>query len=220
MHLLESLTRLWSKGRIHLMAVVTAACCAIVFAWSMSLSHAQASPNTPVASPAIAETTYIAQAEVPDPQQFRALEQDSSDLSLGRAESLMQQARQATSAQNYGTAAELLQEAFNAYNTRSNYYQEISRSFAGIENRISDALRTRARDAAQQRDEASFELAIVYRADGKADLAVGQLVQVITSQGPTRDLGSRAYNQLFELGFVETAYDAPDFSSGSDDSDS
>ena len=156
------------------------------------------------AAPAAAEQPLVlAQAEVPDPQQFRVLEQNSSDLSLGRAESLMVQARAATDAQDYDTAADLLQEAFNAFNTRSNYYQEISRSFAGINNRISDTLRTQARDAAQLRDEASFELAIVYRAAGKADEAVAQLVQVISSQGPTRDLGTRAYNQLFELGFVQ-----------------
>ncbi|MGK7909395.1 MAG: hypothetical protein AB4040_19470 [Synechococcus sp.] len=144
--------------------------------------------------------------EIPDPQQFRSLEQADSSLSLLRAEELLAQSRSAIAAQNFDQAIGLLEEAFNAFNLRSNYYQELSKSFAGIDNRISDSLRNAARAAAQSRDETSFELAVVYRAAGRPEDAVAQLIQVISSQNPTRDLGQRAYNQLYELGFVETPY--------------
>ena len=125
-----------------------------------------------------------------------------------RAEDLLKQARSATAAQDYDTAVELLKDAFDAFNLRSNYYQALSRSFAGIDNRLSDRLRDSARAAAQSRDETSFELAVVYRAANRPEEAVSQLVQVISSQNPTSELGKRAYNQLYELGFVDTPYES------------
>ncbi|MEL7475915.1 MAG: hypothetical protein AAGJ55_06755, partial [Cyanobacteria bacterium J06555_12] len=99
-------------------------------------------------------------------------------------------------------------EAFNAFNQRSNFYQALSRSFAGIDNRLSDTLREQAREAAQSRDQTSFELGVVYRAANRPEEAVSQMVQVISSQGPTRELGANAYNQLLELGFVDTPFES------------
>ncbi len=146
------------------------------------------------------------QQAIPNPQQFRALEQPSSSLSVFRAEQLAAEANAAIQAQDYERAAELLQQVFDAYNQRSNYHQDLSRAFAGIQNRISEEQRELARVAAQQRDQAAYDLAIVYRAAGRPEEAVGRLIQVINSQGPTRELGTRAYQQLLEIGFVSTPF--------------
>ncbi|MGQ9836860.1 MAG: hypothetical protein ACUVRV_02550 [Cyanobacteriota bacterium] len=143
---------------------------------------------------------------IPSPQQFRALEQPSSTLSVLRAEQLAAEADAALQAQDYDRAAELLQQVFDAYNQRSNYHQDLSRAFAGIQNRISEEQRELARVAAQKRDQAAYDLAIVYRASGRPEEAVGRLIQVINSQGPTRELGSQAYQQLLEIGFVSTPF--------------
>ncbi|MEM9569107.1 MAG: hypothetical protein AAF974_12455 [Cyanobacteria bacterium P01_E01_bin.34] len=198
---------------------------AIAIAWmGMFLIGAQAatSPNSIAPTPAITQTstqisetvaftdsnTIVAQVEVPDPQQFRSLEQEDSSLSILRAEELLQQAQSATQAQDFDTAVSLLEEAFNAFNQRSNFYQALSRSFAGIDNRLSDTLREQAREAAQSRDQTSFELGVVYRAANRPEEAVSQMVQVISSQGPTRELGANAYSQLLELGFVDTPFES------------
>ncbi len=143
---------------------------------------------------------------IPNPQQFRALEQPSSTLSVLRAEQLAAEANAALQAQNYDRAAELLQQVFDAYNQRSNYHQDLSRAFAGIQNRISEEQRELARAAAQERDQAAYDLAVVYRASGRPEEAVSRLVQVINSQGPTRELGTQAYQQLLEIGFVSTPF--------------
>lgn len=143
---------------------------------------------------------------IPNPQQFRALEQPENPLSFQRGEQLSAQAETAIQAQNWDEAARLLSEAFNAYNERSNFHQEIGNVFSGIENRITEEQRNLARDAAQRRDEVAFELAVVYRAAGRSEDAVAQLVTVLSSQGPSRELGLKAYQQLFEIGFVTTPY--------------
>lgn len=141
-----------------------------------------------------------------DQQDLRPLSQDSSLLSLAGGQRLMREASQAVSSQNYDMASRKLQEARQVFNQLSNFYQELASSFAGIDNRIADAQRQQALETAQMRDQATYQLALVHRAQNKPDLAVPLLVQIIRSQQPTRDLGQRAYQQLLELGFVDSPY--------------
>ncbi|MEL6225095.1 MAG: hypothetical protein AAFR31_20895 [Cyanobacteria bacterium J06627_8] len=137
---------------------------------------------------------------------LRPLSQGSSFLSLEGGERLMSEAGDAVSVQDYDLAVQKLQEARQVYNQLSNFYQQLAGSFSGIDNRIADSQRQLALQTAQMRDQATYQLALVHRAQNQPDLAVPLLVQIIQSQQPTRDLGQRAYRQLFELGFVDAPY--------------
>lgn len=140
------------------------------------------------------------------PNNLRPTAQNSSLLSLEGGERLMKEAEQAVAAQNYTLAAKKLQEARQVFNQLSNFYQDLNSSFSGIDNRVSDSQRQRALLTAQKRDEATYQLALVHRAQNQPELAVPLLVQIIKSQNPTRDLGKKAYQQLFELGFVDAPF--------------
>jgi hypothetical protein len=144
-----------------------------------------------------------------DPSVIRPSEQDSGLLSQEGGKRLMDEADKAVSAQNYDSAVKKLQEARQVFNQLSNFYQDLAGSFSGIDNRIADSQRRKALDAAQMRDTATYQLALVHRAQKKPELAVPLLVQIIRSQQPTRDLGQKAYQQLFELGFVDAPYPRP-----------
>jgi thioredoxin-like negative regulator of GroEL len=113
---------------------------------------------------------------------------------------------EAASQQKYDVAISKLNDARQVFNQLSNFYQDLTASFAGIDNQIADSHRQKALEAAQLRDKATFQLAVVYRANNQPELAIPLLVQLIRSQQPTRELGQQAYQQLFELGFVEVAY--------------
>jgi thioredoxin-like negative regulator of GroEL len=78
--------------------------------------------------------------------------------------------------------------------------------FVGVDTLLNRNHREQALEAAQLRDQASYQLALVYRAQNQPDLAVPLLMEILRSQQPTRDLGQRAYQQLFELGFVTQPY--------------
>jgi hypothetical protein len=137
---------------------------------------------------------------------LRPLSQNGSILSVQGGQRLMDDASAAVSAQNYDLAIQRLQEARQVFNQLSNFYQELAASFSGIDNRIAEEQRNQAVETAQMRDQATYQLALVHRAQNKPELAVPLLVQIIRSQNPTRDLGQRAYQQLFELGFVDSPY--------------
>lgn len=149
------------------------------------------------------------QQDLTDPTNLRPLTMDSSILSLQGGQRLMGEASSAVNTQNYPLAAKKLQEARQVFNQLSNFYQQLSSSFSGIDNRIVEAQRKRALDTAEMRDEATYQLALVHRAQNQPELAVPLLIQVIRSQNPTRELGKKAYQQLFELGFVDAPYPKP-----------
>ena len=135
--------------------------------------------------------------------------QAAAELGTVEGTRLMQEAEQAISAQDYATATSKLQAARTSLNEASIRYQDLAAAFSGIDAEITSDLRDRALDAAQMRDQASYQQALVYRAQSTPTLAVPLLIEIIQSQGPTRDLGQRAYQQLFELGFVTRAYRSP-----------
>ncbi len=141
-----------------------------------------------------------------DPNVLHPVAQNSNLLSMSGGQRLITEASSAVSSQNYPLAAKKLQEAREVFNQLSNFYQELGTSFSGIDNRIADGQRQKALAAAQMRDDATYQLALVHRAQNQPELAVPLLVQIIRSENPTRDLGKKAYQQLFELGFVDSPY--------------
>jgi hypothetical protein len=164
-------------------------------------------------SPAQAQTQNLSnpanQAKPIDAENINTLSptgQSNNILSIEGGDRLMKDSAQAVSSQNYDLAAKKLQEARQVYNQLSSFYQDLNSSFAGIDIRASDSHRKNALATAQKRDEATYQLALVHRAQNQPELAVPLLVQIIKSQNPTRELGTKAYQQLFELGFVDVPY--------------
>jgi thioredoxin-like negative regulator of GroEL len=131
-------------------------------------------------------------------------------LSLEGGQRLMAEASEAIASENYDLASQKLQEARQVFNQLSNFYSQLAASFSGIDNRLADSQRTKALDTAQMRDNATYQLALVHRAQNQPELAVPLLVQIISSQQPTRELGQKAYQQLLELGFVDVPYPRAD----------
>jgi hypothetical protein len=162
-------------------------------------------PDVPDEVPALPEEESPEPAAAPDGD-LRPLAQGGSILSIQGGQRLMDEASTAVSAQNYDLAVSKLQEARQVFNQLSNFYQELAASFSGIDNRIAGEQRNQAVETAQMRDQATYQLALVHRAQNKPELAVPLLVQIIRSQNPTRDLGQQAYRQLLELGFVDSPY--------------
>lgn len=140
-------------------------------------------------------------------QPARPVGSTSNVLSIAEGRALMSQAEEAITAQDYNLATEKLQEARQTFNQLSNYYQELAEMFLGIDTQLNQSHRDKALETAQLRDQASYQLALVYRTQNQAALAVPLLMEILRSQQPTRDLGQRAYQQLFELGFVDEPYE-------------
>ena len=176
------------------------------------LSLVSAAALLPLAAIAQPQKTQSQPMTTPTAQPLESTKPNSlenSVFSISGGQRLMSESMTAIGQQNYDQAVTKLQDARQVFNQLSNFYQELTTSFSGIDNRISDSHRRRALQSAQLRDEATYQLAVVYRAKNQPELAVPLLIQLIRSQAPTRDLGNQAYQQLFELGFVDAQFVLP-----------
>jgi hypothetical protein len=194
-----------SSGTVHRLGFTCLV--ALPFTAAMALLQPAQAQNS---APVLPEDPAGLQPDLTDPNNLRPLTQDSSLLSLQGGQRLMAEASSAVDAQNYALATSKFQEARQIFNQLSNFYQQLSTSFSGIDNRIFDAQRQKAIETAELRDEATYRLALAHRAQNQPELAVPLLIQIIRSQNPTRDLGQRAYQQLTEMGFTEAQIDSAD----------
>jgi len=155
-------------------------------------------------------STTLAQSNTnPEPVEENTVtpvNQTETLLSLQGGEKLMKEAEVAINAGNYDLAATKLQQSRRIFNQLSNFYLQLAESFSGIDNRLAEVQRAGALKTAALRDESTYQLALVHRAQNKPELSVPLLIQIIRSQNPTSELGRKSYQQLYEIGFVETPF--------------
>ena len=144
--------------------------------------------------------------QAPTPQPATQSAPELALLSLRGGNGLLAEAASAVSAGNYSIAQSKLKDARKIFNQISNFYQDLSTVFAGLDTPIANSTRDKAVESAQKRDESTYQLALVHRAQNQPELSVPLLVQVLKSQQATRELGKKAYAQLFELGFADVEY--------------
>jgi sorbitol-specific phosphotransferase system component IIA len=156
-----------------------------------------------VQEPSSSETDAAIEVSQEEPS---TVSQQTGLLSMEAGNRLMEEARQSASAEQYEQAVSKLQRSREIFNQLSNFYQQLFTSFAGIDNATAEIHRNRAAETAEMRDLATYELALVHRVQNQPALAVPLLIQIIQSQQPTRELGKKAYEQLWELGFVDSPF--------------
>ncbi|EAZ90902.1 hypothetical protein CY0110_25766 [Crocosphaera chwakensis CCY0110] len=159
-----------------------------------------------VAQEGMPEATEVPSDDPSDPNNLRPLTQGDSLLSLQGGEKLMGEATEAINQENYELAVNKLQQARKVFNQLSNFHLQLANSFSGINTEVYDAQRASALKTGEMRDTATYQLALVHRAQDQPELAVPLLVQIIRSQNPTTDLGKKSYQQLYELGFVDVPF--------------
>ena len=138
--------------------------------------------------------------------ELRPLNQSNTLLSLQGGQKLMEEAKRAIESQEYRSAVVKLKQARQVYQQLSNFYLQLANSFAGIDPIIYERHRNNALKTGNMRDEATYQLALIHRAQQQPELSVPLLIQVIRSQNPTSELGKKSYQQLYELGFVDSPF--------------
>lgn len=133
----------------------------------------------------------------------------NSIFSIEGGKQLMVEADQAVDNQQYALAAEKLQSARQVFNQLSNFYLQLFNSFSGLDNAAAESHRKKALETGIERDNATYQLALVHRAQDQPELSIPLLVQIITSQSPGSGMGRKAYEQLLEIGFVDVPFTPP-----------
>tara|TARA_B100000965_G_scaffold375376_1_gene367392 strand:+ start:724 stop:1248 length:525 start_codon:yes stop_codon:yes gene_type:complete len=137
---------------------------------------------------------------------YRVLLIEDSGLGISTINNYLDQAKVSIKDGNVDDALEKLQNARTISNTLINYYRDLHSSFKGIDALIPRELAKKNRNAIQLLAKANMQLATIHRSKGDHELAVPLLVDVVKILSPENPRGAKAYQQLVELGFVDTPY--------------
>ena len=145
-------------------------------------------------------------AENDPSSKYRVLSNENSSLNISTINSFLEQAKVSINTGNLDNALEKFEKARNYSNLLINYYRDLNSSFKGIDARIPRELTKKNRNVIQLLAKANMQLAIIHRSQGEPELAVPLLVEVVKILTPVNPRGAKAYQQLVELGLVETPY--------------
>ena len=147
-------------------------------------------------------------AENDPSSKYRVLATQNSGLSISTINSFLDQAEISINAGDLNVAVEKLEKTRIFSNLLINYYRDLYESFKGIDALIPRELNKKNRNVIQLLAKANMQLAIIHRTKGEPELAVPLLVEVVKLLSPVNPTGAKAYQQLFELGLVDTPYSA------------
>ena len=143
------------------------------------------------------------QAEPP-----KALEVPEGVFNIEFIESILQQGDAASSSGDLIEARRLFDEARVASKQLLNFYRDLSGAFRGLDARIPREMDTKGREALNLYVDSNVRLAALFRRQSEPEVAVPLLVEVVKTMTPANPKGRQAYQQLLEIGFVQTPYKA------------
>ena len=137
---------------------------------------------------------------------YKVLATENSVLNESTINSFLDQAKVSIETGNLDDALEKLEKARTFSNLLIDYYRDLHSSFTGIDALIPRELTKKNRNVINLLAKANMQLAIIHRSKGEPELAVPLLVEVVKILSPSNPIGSKAYQQLLELGLVDTPY--------------
>ena len=145
-------------------------------------------------------------AENDQSSKYKVLSTENSGFNENSINSLLNQAEVSINNGELDDAVEKLNKARTISNLLISYYRDLHGSFTGIDALIPRELTKKNRNVVQLLAKANMQLAIIYRSKGDPELCVPLLVEVVKILTPANPRGAEAYQQLVELGLVDTTY--------------
>ena len=145
-------------------------------------------------------------AENDPSSKYKVLATENSFLNEITITSFLDKAKVSINTGNLDDAVEKLEKARTFSNLLINYYRDLHGAFKGIDALIPRELTKKNRNVFQLLAKANMQLATIHRSQGNPELAVPLLVEVVKTLTPANSRGAEAYQQLIELGLVETPY--------------
>ena len=145
-------------------------------------------------------------AENDPSSKYKVLATENSVLNESTINSFLDRAKVSIKNGNLDDALEKLEKARISSNLLINYYRDLHGAFKGIDAFIPRELTKKNRNVFQLLAKANMQLATIHRSQGNPELAVPLLVEVVKTLSPVNPTGAEAYQQLVELGLVDTTY--------------
>ncbi len=150
--------------------------------------------------------TNITFAESKNPNNYKVLSSSNKRLSIVNVEAYISDGDILIKKGDFEKAKEKYDKARDLAKQLAGFYRDLNGSFKGIDARIPLEMEKKGRESIQKWAQSNARLAALYQRKKQPEVAVPLLVEIIRLMTPNSLEGKEAYNNLIQLGFVDTSY--------------
>ncbi len=145
-------------------------------------------------------------AEVQDPNTYKVLSTNSKKLTINNVLAYIKEGDAFIENGKFDDAKSSYDKARDLSKQLASFYRDLNGAFKGIDARIPEEMGDKGRASIKIWAESNARLAALYIRRNQPEVAVPLLVEIIRLMSPTSAEGKKAYEDLLQLGFVETPY--------------
>ena len=141
-----------------------------------------------------------------DPKSYKVLKSSNKNLSIANVQSYITEGDKLIKKADFEKAKEKYDKARNLARQLSGFYRDLNSSFKGLDARVPLEMDKKGRQSIKIWAKSNARLAALYKRKKQPEVAVPLLVEIIRLMSPNSPQGKEAYENLVQLGFVETTY--------------
>ena len=145
-------------------------------------------------------------ADNKNPENYKVLSNKNDKFSIINVQNFLDSGDEFIKIGSYDKAKDSYDKARNLAKQLSGFYRDLNGSYRGLDARIPREMEIKGRQTLKIWAESNAKLAKLYKSKNQPEVAVPLLVEIIKLMSASSPEGKSAYNDLFELGFVETQY--------------
>ena len=148
----------------------------------------------------------LSYAESKNPNEYKVLSSTNKKLSISDVQEYLTKGDNHVKVGDFEKAKETYDKARDLAKQLAGFYRDINGSFKGLDARIPLEMEKKGRKSIKIWAQSNARLAALYKRKNQPEVAVPLLVETIRLMSPNSREGKEAYENLLQLGFVETNY--------------
>ncbi len=148
----------------------------------------------------------LSYAESKNPNEYKVLSSTNKKLSISDVQEYLTKGDNHVKVGDFEKAKETYDKARNLAKQLAGFYRDLNGSFKGLDARIPLEMEKKGRKSIKIWAQSNSRLAALYKRKNQPEVAVPLLVETIRLMSPNSREGKEAYENLLQLGFVETNY--------------
>ena len=148
----------------------------------------------------------LSYAESKNPNEYKVLSGKNKKLSITDVQSYLTEGDNHVKVGEFEKAKKTYDKARDLAKQLAGFYRDLNGSFKGLDARIPLEMEKKGRKSIRIWAQSNARLAALYVRKDQPEVAVPLLVETIRLMSPNSPEGKEAYENLLQLGFVETNY--------------
>ena len=148
----------------------------------------------------------LSYAETKSPNEYKVLSSTNKKLSLSDVQDYLAKGDNHVRNGEFENAKQTYDKARSLAKQLAGFYRDLNASFKGLDARIPIEMEKKGRKSIKIWAQSNARLASLYKRKKQHEVAVPLLVEIIRLMTPNSTEGKEAYENLLQLGFVDTTY--------------